>query len=169
MLIVLFGIVLASFLVGLDRTVIATAIPRITDDFDSPGDVGWYASAYLISVCVVQPIYGQIYSRFDIRWTYILAFVIFEVGSLICGIAKSSTMLIVGRGIGGMGCAGILVGGLVIITVSVEISRRPVMIVLVGSMEALSATYFDAQSCPFSKFTNVKYLLDLELPPLLAQ
>lgn len=34
------GICLAGFLVALDRTIVATAIPRITDEFNSPGDVG---------------------------------------------------------------------------------------------------------------------------------
>lgn len=32
---------LAMFLVALDRTIVATAIPRITDDFHSLGDIGW--------------------------------------------------------------------------------------------------------------------------------
>lgn len=34
---------LAMFLVALDRTIVATAIPQITDDFHSLGDIGWYA------------------------------------------------------------------------------------------------------------------------------
>lgn len=34
---------LAMFLVALDRTIVATAIPQITDDFRSLGDIGWYA------------------------------------------------------------------------------------------------------------------------------
>ncbi|KAL2057418.1 hypothetical protein ABVK25_002471 [Lepraria finkii] len=39
---------MAFFLVALDRTIIATAIPTITDDFHSLGDVGWYGSAYML-------------------------------------------------------------------------------------------------------------------------
>ena len=41
----LVGVCLAAFTVALDRAIVATAIPRITDDFDSPNDVGWYGSA----------------------------------------------------------------------------------------------------------------------------
>ena len=44
----MFGISAASFMVALDRTIVATAIPRITDDFNSPQDVGWYGSGYLL-------------------------------------------------------------------------------------------------------------------------
>lgn len=36
----------ASFLMLLDTMIVSTAIPRITDDFHSLADVGWYASAY---------------------------------------------------------------------------------------------------------------------------
>lgn len=39
------GISLAAFLVALDRTIIANAIPHITDEFNSPDDAGWYGSA----------------------------------------------------------------------------------------------------------------------------
>lgn len=41
---------LAVFLVALDQTIIATAIPRITDDFHSLPDVGWYGSSYDLPV-----------------------------------------------------------------------------------------------------------------------
>lgn len=40
-----FGLCLSVFLVALDNTIIATAIPKITDEFQSLDDVGWYASA----------------------------------------------------------------------------------------------------------------------------
>ncbi|KAI9661574.1 MAG: hypothetical protein M1821_008812 [Bathelium mastoideum] len=44
------GLMLAMFLIGLDITVVATAIPRISDYFQSVSDVNWYGSAYLLAV-----------------------------------------------------------------------------------------------------------------------
>lgn len=46
-----FSLMLAVFCVALDNTIIAIAIPRITDDFHDLNDVGWYASAYLLTSC----------------------------------------------------------------------------------------------------------------------
>lgn len=46
--ILMVGISAACFIVALDRTIVATAIPQITDRFNSPDDVGWYGSAYLL-------------------------------------------------------------------------------------------------------------------------
>jgi len=50
---------------------------------------------------------------------------IFELGSLLCGVAQSSTMFIVGRAVAGMGGAGIVNGGLTIISACVPLQKRP--------------------------------------------
>jgi hypothetical protein len=47
----IFALCTAVFCVALDNTIIATAIPRITDDFHALQDVGWYGSAYLLTTC----------------------------------------------------------------------------------------------------------------------
>lgn len=41
---------LAVFLVGLDQTIVATALPKISDHFESLNDVGWYASAFFLTM-----------------------------------------------------------------------------------------------------------------------
>lgn len=50
---------LSVFLVALDNTIIATAIPKITDHFNSLGDVGWYGSSYLLTTCALQLFFGK--------------------------------------------------------------------------------------------------------------
>lgn len=45
---------LSVFLMALDNTIIATAIPKITDEFHSLPDVGWYGSAYLLTTASFQ-------------------------------------------------------------------------------------------------------------------
>jgi hypothetical protein len=44
LIIIIIALCLAIFLVALDQTIIATAIPRITDRFNSVQDIGWYGS-----------------------------------------------------------------------------------------------------------------------------
>jgi len=94
------GVYLSMFLVALDRTIIGTAIPKITDDFHSINDVGWYASAYLITLCAFQLIYGRIYTFYSPKWVLLSAIAIFELGSIVCGTAPSSVAFIIGRAIG---------------------------------------------------------------------
>lgn len=48
---ILFALFISLFCVALDSTIIATAIPRITDQFHALQDVGWYGSSYLLTKC----------------------------------------------------------------------------------------------------------------------
>lgn len=89
------------------KTIVATAIPRITDQFHSIHDVSWYGSAYFITLGGFQPTWGKVYKYFSLKYTYLLSIGIFELGSLICAVAPTSTALIVGRAISGIGGAGI--------------------------------------------------------------
>jgi len=47
----LFALFISLFCVALDSTIIATAIPRITDQFHALQQVGWYGSSYLLTKC----------------------------------------------------------------------------------------------------------------------
>lgn len=59
---------------------------------------------------------------------------IFEIGSLICGIAPNSITLIIGRAIAGWGSAGILTGSFVVVAHSVPLRSRPVYSAAIGIM-----------------------------------
>lgn len=59
------------FLVALDQTIIGTAIPKITDQFHSVQDVGWYGSAYFLTSTALQPTYGRIYKILNVSWNSI--------------------------------------------------------------------------------------------------
>ncbi len=113
------------------------AIPRITDEFHSYADVGWYGSAYLVTASALQPTYGRIFTLFDIKWSFLGAMTTFEVGSLICGVAPNSVVLIVGRAIAGFGSAGIVTGSFVVVAHSVPLQKRPVYTGMVGVMCAI--------------------------------
>lgn len=59
---------MALFLVALDRTIIATAVPSISDEFNALGDIGWYGSAYMLTTSCAQLVYGRIYKFYDMKW-----------------------------------------------------------------------------------------------------
>ncbi|KAJ7174417.1 major facilitator superfamily transporter [Mycena filopes] len=130
---------LSVFLVALDNTITATAIPKITDQFQSLDDVGWYASAYLLTTASFQLLFGKFYSFLNIKWVYMFAIGTFEIGSLICGIAPESSVLIVGRAIAGLGSAGIFSGALIIVANVVPLENRPLYTGFVGSMYGIAS------------------------------
>ena len=134
-----FGLCMATFVVALDNTIIATAIPKITTVFNSLNDVGWYGSSYLLTTTSLQPSFGKIYTYFNIKWTYLSALLIFELGSIICAAAKNSVMLIVGRAIAGAGAAALFSGGMTIVGFSVALRKRALYISLLSSMFGISS------------------------------
>ena len=98
------------FLVSLDKLIIATAIPQITNDFNSAGDIGWYGTAYLLTSCAFQLVFGKIYAYFSIKGTFMTSILLFEIGSALCGAAPNSIAFIIGRAIAGMGGGGVMTG-----------------------------------------------------------
>lgn len=116
---------LAMLLVALDRTILATAIPKITDEFRSLGDIGWYGSAYMITGAAFQLLFGRIYKFYDMRRIYLACILIFEIGSILCAAAPSSSVFIVGRAVAGLGSAGIWTGAMLVIIPIVPLHKRP--------------------------------------------
>lgn len=126
------AVTLCIFLVALDLTIISTAIPRITDEFHSLDQVGWYGSAFFLTVAAFQATWGKAFKYFDLKLSFILSIFIFELGSLICGVAKSSNTLIAGRAVAGVGGGGLAAGGYTIIAFSAPIRLRPILIGIIG-------------------------------------
>lgn len=60
-------VTLVYFLVVLGGSIISTAIPKTTDEFDSLLDVGWYGSSYQLASSAFVPVTGKIYSFFSIK------------------------------------------------------------------------------------------------------
>lgn len=81
-----------------------------------------------LSSAALQPLTGKFYNYFSSKWTFLSFFSIFEVGSLVCGVANSSKMLIIGRAVAGIGSSGMMNGALNILAGAVPIKKRPAMI-----------------------------------------
>jgi MFS family permease len=133
------GLCLTTFVIALDNTIIATAIPKITTVFNSLEDVGWYGSSYLLTTTSLQPSFGKVYTYFDVKYTYLSALVLFEVGSIICAAATSSPMFIVGRAVAGAGAAALYSGGMTIIGFSVPLRKRAIYIAALSSMFGIAS------------------------------
>ncbi|KAK5686701.1 hypothetical protein LTR17_026900 [Elasticomyces elasticus] len=118
-----------------DRTVVATAIPAITDEFSSSDEVLWYSGAYLLTVCATQLLWGRVCTFYKMKYFCVFAVVLFETGSAICGGARNSVTLIIGRAIAGMGSAAIFTGMTVVVISIVPLRQRPM--VLAGSSMVL--------------------------------
>lgn len=119
--------------------IIATAVPKITDDFNSLDDVGWYGSAYLVANCATQLFYARIYTFYSPKWVFMSGLLFFEVGSALCGAAPNSPAFIIGRAIAGVGTSGVSSGVIVILIPLVPLRRRGMLQGLVGAIFGIAA------------------------------
>ncbi|KAF1948116.1 MFS general substrate transporter [Byssothecium circinans] len=125
---------LSMLLVGLDFTMVATAVPTITTEFNSLEDVSWYGSSFLIAICACQLLTGNFFAEFSHKVIFMIYVGIFLVGSVICGVAQSSAKLIVGRAVTGIGASGLLGGTLIVISTVVPKPQQPLYLGLVVSV-----------------------------------
>ncbi|KAF5976071.1 major facilitator (MFS1) transporter [Fusarium coicis] len=110
MFFIMLALVLSITLCSLDQTIVATAVPKITDQFGRLQDISWYGSAYFLTLGAFQSLWGKIYKFFPLKTSFLLSIFIFEIGSLISAVAHNSTTVIVGRAIAGLGASGVAPG-----------------------------------------------------------
>jgi MFS family permease len=87
----------------------------------------------------VQSASGKFYRYFPLKWSFLGAIFVFEVGSLICAVAQNSTTFVVGRAIAGVGSAAVVTGAFTMAALSAEPKRRPALMGLVGAVYGLSS------------------------------
>ena len=122
----------------IDMNIVAIAVPSITDHFHTVADVGWYSSAFRLCVCAFQFVFGKAYTLFSVKRVFLLANAISIAGSLLCGTATTSTMLVVGRAVAGLGSAGLFAGCFVIPVQSIPLRRRPMFFAGMGGIEGVA-------------------------------
>ncbi|KAL3444374.1 major facilitator superfamily domain-containing protein [Aspergillus insuetus] len=158
------AIMIAVFLISLDVSIISTAIPAITSAFHATGDIGWYAAAYPLTICSLQPLAGKISTIFPLRTAYLSFFTIFLLGSLLCGVANSSTMFIIGRAIAGVGGSGVVSGGLSVIAIVTPIEQRPLFTGLIVSVFSIGTVVAPLIGGAFTSHATWRWCFLINLP-----
>ncbi|ESZ95129.1 major facilitator superfamily transporter [Sclerotinia borealis F-4128] len=155
---------LATFCVAVDNTITSTAVARITHEFHSIEDVGWYASIYPLMSCAFQPSYGKIYTIFSSKLVFIASLLVFEIGSVVCATAPTSHVFILGRAIAGVGSAGIQAGTTLILAECVSLRQRWTWNSIIGSIFAVGSVAGPLLGGAFSGSTTWRWCFYINLP-----
>jgi EmrB/QacA subfamily drug resistance transporter len=98
----------ATFLVALDNSIIATAMPTVIGQIGGIHLYAWVFSAYLLTSTVSVPIYGKLADLYGRKPVYLVATALFLLGSMLCGQAQSMEQLVAFRLLQGIGAGGVL-------------------------------------------------------------
>jgi EmrB/QacA subfamily drug resistance transporter len=105
---ILISLMLTMFLAALDQTIVATALPTIGRQFRDVSSLSWVITAYLLASTAVAPVFGTLSDIYGRRAMIITAMTLFVVGSILCAVAPNMPVLILARGLQGLGGGGIL-------------------------------------------------------------
>jgi len=105
---VLLSLMLATALVALDSTIIATASSSIASDLGHFQQLPWLFSVYLLAQAVSVPIYGRLADVLGRKRLLLVGIGLFLLGSVLCGAAWSMPVLIAARVVQGLGAGAVL-------------------------------------------------------------
>jgi EmrB/QacA subfamily drug resistance transporter len=99
------GVVILGMIMSiLDTTIVNVALNTLGRDLHSPiSQIQWVVTGYLLSLAAVIPVTGWAARRFGAKRIYLISITLFTLGSALCGLATTSTSLIVFRVLQGMG------------------------------------------------------------------
>ncbi|KAJ4172643.1 hypothetical protein NW754_002845 [Fusarium falciforme] len=106
---IILGLFLPFAISALDVTIIASALPWIADDFDQLSQLNWIISSFNLTAAAFIPFWGQMADIFGRHASIQACMIIAIVGGALCTGAPTNAfpMLLFGRALQGIGCAGI--------------------------------------------------------------
>lgn len=105
---IVISLMLTMFLAALDQTIVATALPTIGRQFNDVTSLSWVITAYLLASTAVAPVFGTLSDIYGRRAMLITSLSLFVAGSVLCAVAPNMPVLILARGLQGLGGGGIM-------------------------------------------------------------
>jgi DHA2 family multidrug resistance protein len=98
------SVAFGSLMASIDTSIVNVAIPQIRGQLGaSLQEITWVTTAYMIAMVLVMPLTGFLGSFFGQKRVYLMSLVIFTIGSVLCGTARSLEMLVLWRIVQGLG------------------------------------------------------------------
>ncbi|KAG0347520.1 hypothetical protein BG004_007597 [Podila humilis] len=161
---IMIALSLCVFLASLDQIIVATSIPAITDEFKSLGDVAWLGTAYMLTATAFQPLYGKFSDIFGRKSTMLFANTLFMAGSAVSGWATSMMMLIVGRGIAGVGAGGLMAMVFIILSDMLDMRERGKYLGFIGAIFSFSSVVGPLMGGAFTDHVTWRWSFWINLP-----
>lgn len=161
---VLGAMMLASGLIALDSTILATAVPAITASVGGFDRFPWLFSVYLLAQAVTVPLYGKLADVVGRKPVLLGGIAVFALGSLLCGLATGMTALIVFRAIQGIGAGAIMPMTMTIASDLYSLRERAVVQGYMASVWAASSVLGPLLGGLFADYWDWRWIFLVNLP-----
>ncbi|KAL5113900.1 hypothetical protein ACEQ8H_008221 [Pleosporales sp. CAS-2024a] len=118
------AIAIGVFLTAADTTLVVSTYGIIGTDLHALSSTSWVATSYFLTLSALQPLYGKLCDIFGRKECLLFAYLLFGLGSTLCGFARTMRELIAARAFAGMGGGGMSVCVTVLMSDIVSLRER---------------------------------------------
>jgi EmrB/QacA subfamily drug resistance transporter len=114
-----------SLMAAIDSTIVILGLPNMLEDLHSNLVlITWVTTGYLLATTILMLTFGRMADMFGRVKMYNLGFIVFTIGSVLCGVAPTDKVLIAMRLIQGAGGAMLAANSMAIITEAFPANQR---------------------------------------------
>jgi len=161
---ILISLMLATSLVALDSTIIATAVPSVVRSLGGFAEFPWLFSVYLLAQAVSVPIYAKVADMFGRKPVILLGIGLFLLGSILCGFAWSMTALIIFRAVQGLGAGAVQPMSITIVGDIYTLEERAKVQGYLASVWGISAVIGPTLGGIFSEWVSWRWIFFVNIP-----
>jgi EmrB/QacA subfamily drug resistance transporter len=161
---VLIAVMLATGLVAIDSTIIATAVPSIVQSVGGFSEFPWLFSIYLLAQAVTVPVYGKLADLFGRKPVMLVGIGLFLLGSILCGAAWSMGALIAFRAVQGLGAGAVQPMSMTIVGDLYSLRERAKVQGYIASVWAVSSVVGPTLGGVFSEYVSWRWIFFVNIP-----
>ena len=160
----LLAIMVASGLIAIDSTILATAVPSIVDDIGGFSQFPWLFSIYLLAQAVAVPVYSKLADMIGRKPIMLVGIALFLLGSVLCGFAWSMPALIAFRAVQGLGAGAVGPVAFTMVGDIYTVEERARVQGYLASVWAISAVVGPTLGGLFAQFTGWPWIFFINVP-----
>jgi EmrB/QacA subfamily drug resistance transporter len=135
---VMAAVSMGTLLATIDGSIVNVALPTLVRELQTDfATVQWVVLAYLLALSTLLPSIGRMADMVGKKRIYMLGFVVFTIGSFLCGLASTVHLLIAFRVVQAVGATMIMALGSAIVTESFPASERGRALGITGTMVSI--------------------------------
>lgn len=161
---VLFGILLAVMLAGIDGTVVGVAMPATVRDLGGEDLYAWAFAAYMLATAVTMPTWGAGSDRWGRRRTFLAGIGIFVAGSVLCGLAPSMVFFVLARAVQGVGAGALFSVPMTLLGVAFPPERRARAFGIISVAWGISSVAGPLVGAAIIAYTSWRWVFMINVP-----
>jgi len=161
---ILLSLMLSLFLIAIDSTILATAVPTIVSDLGGFAQFPWLFSVYLLAQAASVPVYAKLCDTVGRKPVMIVGIGLFLVGSIACAVAWNMTALIVFRAVQGLGAGAITPTSMTIAGDIYTVRERAQAQAYLSSVWAISSVAGPTLGGLFAQFVSWRWIFWVNVP-----